>query len=242
MALQNGFIALHRSLLSWGWHSDPATLSVFIHLLLLANYEPKEWKGVQIERGQLVTGRKALADQTGLSEQSIRTALNHLKSTGEITIESTNKYSLITIVNYRKFQGITEESTSKATNSQPATNQQLTSNQPQRNKYNKETKEQVVESVTRKARFTPPTVEEVAAYCRERRNSVDAQRFVDHYATNGWRRGNTPIKDWRACVRTWERSQSSYQSASPAPRNGLHAIPTAEEYAAGVDPSGFGWG
>ncbi|MBQ2990900.1 MAG: hypothetical protein IJD60_06385 [Clostridia bacterium] len=130
MALQKGFVILHRSLLSWGWHDDPSTGWLFVNLILMANCAPVEWKGIKIERGQLVTGRKSLAEQTGLSEQSVRTALNHLKSTGEITIKPTNKYSLITIVNYRKFQDIPETSTSKLTSkltsNQPAANQQLT--------------------------------------------------------------------------------------------------------------------
>ncbi len=52
-----------------------------------------------------------------------------------------------------------------------------------------------------------PTVEEVAAYCRERGNSVDAERFVDFYASKGWKVGNQPMKDWKACVRTWERRE-----------------------------------
>ncbi len=57
-------------------------------------------------------------------------------------------------------------------------------------------------------RFTPPSVEEVAAYCRERKNGVDPQRFVDFYASKGWKVGNQPMKDWRAAVRTWERTDS----------------------------------
>lgn len=52
-----------------------------------------------------------------------------------------------------------------------------------------------------------PTVEEVAAYCRERGNSVDAERFVDFYASKGWKVGNQPMKDWKACVRTWEKRE-----------------------------------
>ena len=59
----------------------------------------------------------------------------------------------------------------------------------------------------RKKRFTPPTVEEVAAYCEERHNGIDAQAFVDHYAASGWMRGKTPIRDWKACVRTWEQKR-----------------------------------
>ena len=57
-----------------------------------------------------------------------------------------------------------------------------------------------------KKRFAVPTVEEVDAYCRERGNNVDAQRFVDFYASKGWRIGKEPMRDWRACVRTWERN------------------------------------
>ena len=55
------------------------------------------------------------------------------------------------------------------------------------------------------SRFTPPTQEEVSAYCRERGNKVDAQRFVDFYAAKGWKVGNQPMKDWKAAVRTWEQ-------------------------------------
>lgn len=55
------------------------------------------------------------------------------------------------------------------------------------------------------SRFTPPAQEEVSAYCRERGNQVDAQRFVDFYAAKGWKVGNQPMKDWKAAVRTWEQ-------------------------------------
>lgn len=58
-------------------------------------------------------------------------------------------------------------------------------------------------------RFTPPTVEEVTEYCRERGNNVDAQRFVDHYEANGWMRGKSKIRDWKACVRTWEKHDTA---------------------------------
>jgi len=58
------------------------------------------------------------------------------------------------------------------------------------------------------ARFRPPTIDEVDAYCRERKNSVNPQRFVDHYTANGWVQGKgKPLKDWRAAVRTWERDE-----------------------------------
>lgn len=57
----------------------------------------------------------------------------------------------------------------------------------------------------RATRFTPPSVEEVAAYCQERQNSVDASRFVDFYSSKGWMVGKSKMKDWKAAVRNWER-------------------------------------
>ena len=170
----------------------------------MANWEDGEWQGMIVKRGQLVTGRKALAAQTGLSEQTVRTSLNRLKSTNEITIASTNKFSVITIVNYGKFQDVpempTSTLTSNLTSGQPATNQQLTTN---------EQEEQSNKGIKPRKRFTPPSVDEVAAYCRERGNAVDAQRLVDFYEASGWMRGKTPIRDWKACVRTWERNANN---------------------------------
>ena len=72
-----------------------------------------------------------------------------------------------------------------------------------------------IEEPKRKAkRFTPPTLEEVAAYCNERGNNIDPQHFIDYYTSNGWLVGKNKMKDWRAAVRTWERN--GYSSAKPA--------------------------
>ena len=57
-------------------------------------------------------------------------------------------------------------------------------------------------------RFTTPTLEEVKEYCSERKNGVDAERFVNYYTANGWKVGKNPMKDWKAAVRTWERNDS----------------------------------
>lgn len=62
-----------------------------------------------------------------------------------------------------------------------------------------------------KTRFFPPTVEEVKAYCEKRGNGIDAEQFVDFYASKGWKVGNAPMKDWKAAVRTWEKRDRSQQ-------------------------------
>ena len=67
-------------------------------------------------------------------------------------------------------------------------------------------------------RFSPPSVQEVADYCREKGYAVDAERFVDYYASVGWKVGKKPMKDWRAAVRTWVRKDSP-KPATPEPKN-----------------------
>lgn len=64
-------------------------------------------------------------------------------------------------------------------------------------------------------RFKKPTFDEITAYCTERKNSVDPQAFFDFYESKGWRVGNQPMKDWKACVRTWERREQSNGSGKP---------------------------
>ena len=69
-------------------------------------------------------------------------------------------------------------------------------------------------SPPRASRFTPPSVEEVRVYCAERKNSVDPERFVDFYASKGWLVGKSKMKDGRAAVRSWERSDSQQKMTS----------------------------
>lgn len=128
--MDEGYIKLFRSMTSWEWYQDANTMRVFLHLLLKANWEDSRYRNHPVPRGSLVCGRKQLAQDLKISEQSIRTALIHLKSTNEITIESTNRFSIIHIVNWEKYQVnenlSTNKITNKATNNQPTTNQQLT--------------------------------------------------------------------------------------------------------------------
>ncbi len=60
-----------------------------------------------------------------------------------------------------------------------------------------------------RARFTPPTVDEVSAYCEEKGYGISPEKFLDYYASNGWKVGRNPMKDWRAAVRNWSRNDRS---------------------------------
>jgi hypothetical protein len=70
-------------------------------------------------------------------------------------------------------------------------------------------KEKIDKKESPKKTFVKPTVDEVRTYCRERRNNVNAENFINFYESKGWKVGNTPMKDWKACVRTWEQRDKS---------------------------------
>lgn len=122
--LENGYIKLYRSLLTWEWYRDRNTCRLFLHLLLTVNYRPEQWKGREVARGQRVATIQKLADETGLSVREVRTALNHLKKTGEVTSESHSQYTLLTVLGYDRFQGETNETTNdRQTSDKPETNE-----------------------------------------------------------------------------------------------------------------------
>lgn len=82
------------------------------------------------------------------------------------------------------------------------------------NEYDNDLKENTLKSV--KEKFRPPTADEVRAYCNDRGNSVDPQAFVDFYESKGWMIGKNRMKDWKAAVRTWERSETKTRQEGTA--------------------------
>ena len=134
--MQNGFIKLHRQMTDWEWWDDLPTFRLFVVMLFKANHKAKKWRGLLIKRGQFVSGRIALAESSGLSEQQVRTAISKLVSTQDVTIKTTNKYTLYTIENYSKYQDKPSLSTSNITNNQPTNNQQITTNKNDKKEKN----------------------------------------------------------------------------------------------------------
>jgi len=135
--MNNGFIQLQRQMLEWEWYDDHKTKSLFIHCLFKANYIAKKWRGFDIAQGEFITSYSNLAKELSLSVQNIRTSLNKLKSTGELTIKTTNKNTLIQVVNYSKYQGTNTQTNKQLTNNQQTTNKQLTTTNKDNN-YNKD--------------------------------------------------------------------------------------------------------
>ena len=197
--LESGYIRLYRSFLTWEWYTDGITKDVFLHLILTANWEPKKWHGITVERGQRVYSRASLAKEMRLSERNVRTALNHLISTGEVTNQSTSQYSIITVKNYDLYQQATNETTSD----RPATDQRPTSDRPQLKK-DKESKNDNKAINKERVAFVPPTLDEVSAYCMERGNNVNPQKFFDYYNPKWVDGRGKPVRNWKQKVITWE--------------------------------------
>jgi hypothetical protein len=141
-----GYIKLYRSVLSWEWFDDANTLKMFVYLLLNARHDEGRWQGKEVHAGQLITGRMALAKNLKMSERSVRTCLERLKSTNEVTIKTTNKYSIITVVNWGKYQVYEDANDQQndqpadqqATSKRPASDQQTTTNKKGKNVKNGE--------------------------------------------------------------------------------------------------------
>lgn len=136
----NGFVKIYRSLIDWQWYTDHNTLVIFLHLLLKANHKNGWHKGAQVKRGQLLTGYGKLSEETGLSVREIRTAINHLISTNEVTREASPKGSVITIVNYSSYQATGRASDKRATNKRQASDKRATTNKNPKNPKNEKKK------------------------------------------------------------------------------------------------------
>ena len=120
------YIKVSRSMLDWEWYSDINTSRLFIHMLLKANWKDGNFKGTTVPRGSFVSSVRKLADETSLTEREVRTAINHLKTTGEVTHKSTSKYSVFTVVNYDLYQSNDTQSVSQTTSERQSNDIQTT--------------------------------------------------------------------------------------------------------------------
>lgn len=118
-----GYIKLFRKLREWEWYGEPSMLALWVHLLLRANWEDAEWRGIPVPRGSFVASLSALAAETGLSVSQIRLCLKRLAASGQITVQSSNKYTLVTICKYEEYQVTQQDETAPK---QPANNPKTT--------------------------------------------------------------------------------------------------------------------
>ena len=116
--MAEGWIKLYRKVIDWEWFTYPSVAHMFLYLLIKASSDDKKWQGKAIKRGQLITSVSSISEGTGLSEKTVRRSLDKLIRSGELKRETTNKYSLITICNYDKYQIRTFDQSNDHTNDQ----------------------------------------------------------------------------------------------------------------------------
>lgn len=146
--MAEGYIKLYRKFTTWEWYDDINTSRLFLHLLMTVNWQDKKWRGIAIKKGSRITSISKLAEETKLSPRQVRTALSNLISTNEITKETTNKFTLISVVKYADYQ-CTEYTSDKQidnrydkqTDKQATNERQTSDNQTTTTKEIKELKE-----------------------------------------------------------------------------------------------------
>lgn len=195
MADKTTFIKIDRNIINWGWYKDSNTKVVFLHLLLTANIKPGRFLGVEIGRGEVATSYESLSKSLGISIRSVRTAISHLKTTGEVTIKRHPRFTVISIVNYDSYQA--NRQAERQTNAN-----QVTSNRQQiKNIRIKEIPSVYI-----------PSRADVAAYISEQGLQVDADDICDYYDALGWEINGKAVKDWRAVVRRWKQYEKPEQA------------------------------
>ena len=129
MSNLNGFVKLHRKMIEWGWYSDCVVKDVFLHILIVATFKPAQYRGYDLVPGQAIIGLSKLSKELGFSIQQVRTALKKLESTGEISLFSTNKFTIATVENWAFYQCEDKENNKRATNGQQTNNKRATNQQ-----------------------------------------------------------------------------------------------------------------
>lgn len=120
------YIKLSRKILEWEWYGDINTCRLFLHMLLKANWKDGRFQGTEIPRGSFVSSLSKLSEETGLTERKVRTALEHLKTTGEVTSKSSSKFTVFTIKNYCCYQSTDTQNDKQATGDRQASDRRPT--------------------------------------------------------------------------------------------------------------------
>ena len=114
---KTGWIKLQREYTQWQWFTCVNVAHLFTYLLLTVNHKEVYWNGNIVKPGQTITSYRHLASATGLSVQNVRTALKKLIRTGDITVKTTNKFTIVSVVEWEKYQG--KDDFTPPQNSQP---------------------------------------------------------------------------------------------------------------------------
>lgn len=235
--LEGGFVSAWRKMHEWEWYDDDAIFKIFIGFLWLANYRDQQWKGITIKRGSFVTSVANLCTYFRKSKNTILRCLDCLKSTGEILDEVVpNKYRIITVVNYDKYQSVVQNLNNKRDNKKYNKRDNNLNNHKNNckdnerdttNKYNKENKE-TSGGVCPTGTHTPPQKKNKAAQTsvtplggepseplsrREWRTYCESKGYDEYRAGEEWIKARGVFtEEQKKKVREWLKEHGSEQT------------------------------
>lgn len=209
----SSFIKLDRAIARWEWYKEPSTFKVFLHCLISANWERKQWQGFTIKRGQFVSSVGALCSETGLTIQQVRTSLKRLQRTGEITLNSTNKFTFITVEKYNSYQDKMPIANKQTTNEQQTNNNQLTTTKELEEIKELKELEEIKEEVEKKQpcksleeakrRLKNLDLDDLNKFCKKR-NFSDLELILSEFEVYIQKKENwKKYKDFSLAVKSW---------------------------------------
>jgi hypothetical protein len=201
------------------YFSEPFTrMGAWIDMLLIANHKEGYFfvrgNKVTVSRGQIGMSQENFAKRWKWSRGKVSRFILSLENDGQIVQHKSNVTTLISICNYNQYQtdGTTDDTASNTTDGHQ-TVQQTDINNNDNNLNNENTDNKGKE---KSKRFVPPTIDEIKIYCLERKNKVDPEKFFNFYQSKGWLVGRNKMKDWKASIHTWEKSDKSGPYIHPA--------------------------
>ena len=207
-----GWVTLHRKFLQWEWFDKPEMVQLFIWLLLNANYTDNKWQGQVIKRGQILTTTPKIMEALRFTERQTRTCISRLKSTGEVSVKTTNRFTIITICNYDRYQNDNFENDGQNDTSDGHNiKNNITIKQCNNNTNNnlsvyeractREEREKIFELFFFKNFINP---------------EAEVDKFYANYDAQGWVRGNgQKIVDVIAVAKAWEQGGSNMGQRFP---------------------------
>lgn len=222
------WIKINRNILDWRWVRSPVTLSVWMHLLLKANYKDTEIGKDVVRRGEVYLAQDLLANDIGITKKQLRTALEHLKETGEIrATRKIGKVVVISIPNYDRYQGegqqkgnmrASERATTEPTQPiEKSTTESILADKEKEKESNKEKekeKEYIKYSLSLSLSHKPyhtPTLDEIREYERANGFGKDPDAFYKHYEAEGWKANGKKIYSWQRLYQNWQEPEKPVQ-------------------------------
>lgn len=209
-----GWIKLHRKMLEWEWYKDINTKVLFIHLLLVANFEDNEWQGMIIKRGQRFTSVKSLSTELRLSCKAVRTALSKLRKGKQIDTKTANKGTMITICKYDEYQIIEKPNGKQRANKTIIEGQQI-----------KKDKEEVRNNIEERIRIFKDSVFSFTQYPTEMLTAFFNYWSEHNHSQTKFKKELQETWDTAKRLTTWANRDKNFKPEPEKPKAGFTLPP-----------------